>query len=295
MKKFVSLVLAVLLVMAGFILADEQKKEQKPNAQATPQTQAASQKTPEQVAAEEAQALIQRIQSNPGNPQEQVAAAEEFIQKFPNNPNILFVRFQATLAYQRLNNFDKMVEHGQAFMQAMPDNPVIPTLLANAYAENNQVEEAETLATKGLALVDKMVKPEGVPADQWDPQINDLKCTLHSTLGYVNLQKATKIDKSAKDEREAVLDKAIDEFNKAVGVNKLDDISYYRLGICYAFENKVDESLSAYAKAAAINRTVAERAKADITKILENLKKTNQLGDRTLDALIAKAKQDLGI
>jgi tetratricopeptide (TPR) repeat protein len=291
MKKYVSLML-VLLALAGFILADDKKKDQQP---AQPAAQAAPQKSPEQVATEEKQALIGRIQANMNNPQELAAAAEEFIQKYPNDQNVLFVRFQATMAYQRLNNFEKMEEHGKAVMQAIPDNPVIPTMMANAYAENNKIAEAEEMAGKALAIVDKMVRPDNVPAEQWDPQMNDLKCTLYSTMGYVDLQKASKIDKADKAQREEVLDKAIGEFAKATTLNKLDDISYYRLGICYALENKVDESLSSYAKAAAINRAVGERAKSDIEKILDTLKKTNQLGDKTYEGLVAAAKQELGI
>lgn len=291
MKKYVSLML-VLMALTGFILADDKKKDQK---QAQPAAQAAPQKSSEQVAMEEKQALIQRIQTNGNNPQELAAAAEEFLQKYPNDQNALFVRFQAVMAYQRLNNFEKMEEQGKIVMQAIPDNPVIPTLLANAYAENNKIAEAEGLATKALAIVDKMVRPDNVPAEQWDPQVNELKCTLYSTLGYVDLQKASHIDKADKDKREESLNRAIGEFTKATALNKMDDISYYRLGICYALENKVDESLAAYAKAAAINRTVGERAKSDIEKILDTLKKNNQLGDKTYEGLVATAKQELGI
>jgi len=291
MKKYVSLML-VLLALTGFILAEDKKKDQK---QAQPAAQAAPQKSPDQVAMEEKQALIQRIQANGNNPQELVTAAEEFIQKYPNDQNVLFVRFQATLAYQRLNNFEKMEEQGKIVMQAIPDNPVIPTLLANAYAENNKIAEAEAMAAKALAIVDKMTRPENVPAEQWDPQINELKCTLYSSMGYVDLQKVSKIDKAEKEKRTEILNKAIGEFTKAVTLNKMDDISYYRLGICYALENKVDESLASYAKAAAINRSVGERAKTDIDKILETLKKSNQLGDKTYEGLVAKAKQELGI
>ena len=291
MKKYVSLML-VLLALAGFILAEDKKKEQKP---AQPAAQAAPQKSPEQVAIEEKQALIGRIQANANNPQELAAAAEEFIQKYPNDQNVLFVRFQATMAYQRLNNFEKMEEHAKVVMQAIPDNPVIPTMMANAYAENNKIAEAEEMAGKALAIVEKMVRPDNVPAEQWDPQLNDLKCTLYSTMGYIDLQKASKVDKADKAKREEILNKAIGEFAKATTLNKMDDISYYRLGICYALENKVDESLSSYAKAAAINRAVGDRAKSDIEKILETLKKNNQLGDKTYEGLVAAAKQELGI
>jgi tetratricopeptide (TPR) repeat protein len=291
MKKYVSLMLVV-LALTGFILSEDKKKDQK---QAQPAAQAAPQKSPEQIAIEEKQALIGRIQANGNNPQELVAAAEEFLQKYPDDQNALFVRFQATMAYQRLNNFEKMEEQAKLVIQAIPDNPVIPTMLANAYAENNKIAEADYMATKALAIVDKMVRPDNVPAEQWDPQINDLKCTLYSTMGYVDLQKASKIDKADKAKREEVLNKAIGEFVKATTLNKLDDISYYRLGICYALENKVDESLASYAKAAAINRAVGERAKTDIEKILETLKKNNQLGDKTYEGLIAAAKQELGI
>ncbi|HOB54261.1 MAG TPA: hypothetical protein PK176_14690 [Acidobacteriota bacterium] len=282
MNKILSLILVILL--AGFAAAQ------------AAQTQPAE-KTPEQLAQERQQAemaLIQQIQANANNPQAQALAADEFVQKFADSPNIAFVRFQATLANQRLNNFDKMVEHGNAFMALVPNHPVIPIILANGYAENNKPEEAEALATKARTMLNAMTKPEGVPQEQWDAQIGELKGTLSSTLGYVHLQKAGKLDKKD-NARETELNLAVDEFKNAVAANKMDDISWYRVGITYALLNKVDECLDAYAKAIAINQSVAERAKTDMGKVLDTLKESNQLGDRTLDGLVAKAKQDLGI
>jgi len=176
----------------------------------------------------------------------------------------------------------------------VPNHPVIPIILANGYAENNKPEEAEAMAAKARTMLNAMTKPEGVPQDQWDAQIGELKATLFSTLGYVHLQKASKMDKKD-NAREAELGKSIEEFKGAVAANKMDDISWYRMGITYALLNQVDECLDAYAKAIAINLSVAERAKTDMEKILETLKESNQLGDRTLDGLVAKAKQDLGI
>ena len=73
MKKYVSLMLVIFLSLTGFLLAQDKK----PATQTTQtQAQAAPEKTPEQLAAEQSMALIKKIQENPNNPQEQVAAAE---------------------------------------------------------------------------------------------------------------------------------------------------------------------------------------------------------------------------
>ena len=111
-------------------------------------------------------------------------------------------------------------------------------------------------------MLNAMTKPEGVPQEQWDAQIGELKGTLSSTLGYVHLQKAGKLDKKD-NARETELNQAVDEFKNAVAANKMDDISWYRVGIAYALLNKVDECLDAYAKAIAINQSVAEGLELD--------------------------------
>lgn len=294
MKKFLVLTLVFIFALTLCILGGDKKKEEA--AQAQPQAQPA--KSPEQIAAEQKQAqeidLINKIQQAQTNPEEQAKLEEEYVLKFADSNNLAFVEYMATLTYQRLNNFDKIEQHGQAAMKLIPNNPVIPSILAYAYAENNKVDQAEELGTKALDMFNALQKPANASQEEWDSQINAIKSTIYSTLGYVHLQRASKLDKKDKA-REDELAKTVDMFGKAIQLDKMDDISHYRLGIAYALQNNVDESIASYAKAVVINRGVADRAKSDLEKIMESLKASNKFGDRTLDGILDKAKKDLGL
>jgi len=283
MKKLVSLVMVSLVVCCVFGLANDQEQPA--------QTGTAAPQAPPELTEMQ---LIQKIQASIANATETAKLCEEFVARFATSPNIAFVRFQATLAYQRLNNFDKLEEHGKATLALIPGNPAILAILANGYAENNKVDEAEADADQALSAVNNMVKPAEMAQDQWDMQIGELKGNLYSTLGYVHLQRASKAGKTDKA-REGELNKTIEFFQKAIQSNKMDDISYYRMGIAYALLNKKDDSLASYAKAVAIGQTSAPMAKTDMEKILKTLQDTKQIGDITYDKLIEKAKQDLGI
>jgi len=267
-------------------------QESKPAAQQT-------EMTPEQKAAQERMQLensmLMQMQQNQTNPEAFAKLAEEFVQKFPDSQNMAFVRFSATMAYQVLNNFDKMVEHGLAALELVPNNPVIPATLANAYAENKKIVEAEKMANDALAKIAALQKPAQVGQAQWDAQINQLKCAVHATLGYVHLQKAKNIDKKEKQQRDAEIEKSINEFDIALAANPKDDISLYRRGLAYFLQNKVEESLQSYAKAVVLGGSVSQMAKSDMELVFKNLEETKQLKGRTMEQYLEKAKADLGI
>ena len=283
MKKVFALVTVLLVAFFMFMFANAQEQPAQTGT-------AAQEKAPELTEMQ----LIHQIQAALANPTETARLCEEFLTRFATSQNIAFIRFQATLAYQRLNNFDKLEEHGKATLALIPGNPAILAILANGYVENNKVDEAEASADQALSAVNNMVKPAEMPQEQWDAQMGELKGNLYSTLGYVHLQRASKSDKAGKD-RENELKKTVELFEKAIQLNKMDDISYYRAGISYALLNKKDESLASYAKAVAIGQTTAAMAKSDMEKIIKTLQDAKLIGDVTYDGLIAKAKQELGI
>lgn len=236
--------------------------------------------------------LIQQIQANLSNPRQVAQLAEQFIAEFPDSENIAFIRFQATLAYQGLNNFEKMLEHGKATLALLPDHPVILVTLAYGYAENQQPDEADKLAKKGLQSLDALAEQGQVPMEQ----INQMRCTLHAALGYVHLQRALKIDREKdKKKRANELKQAVTEFQAALKDNDHDEISYYRLGQTYALMEEVESCLKAYACTVALNGALAERARADMMELLNKLEEANQLDGRTLEKYVAQAKQGLGL
>jgi|GEM_PF-4531840 len=281
MKKIVSTMLFLVLVLGVTTLAMAQETQQ--------------QSGQDQPMSPEGELFLQ-LQQNQNNPAKFVELAEEFVEKYPDSPNMPYIRFSATMAYQTLNNMEKMIEHGEAFMELIPNNPVIPATLANAYAEDHQIERAEKLANTSLGIIDSLPKPAQVDEAQWEQQLNQLKCAVHATLGYIHLQKASALDKEKDEEtRTAELEKSIDEFKIALKANDRDSISHYRLGLSYALNDEVDESLKSYARAVVLGGAGSTEARTDMEQILTKLEENDMLEGRSMDKYLEEAKKDLGI
>ncbi len=301
MKRFYAISLVLLMVLAIPALTFAQDKQQT--------TDQSKEQQDAQAKMQAEMQLINQIQANQRDPEMVSKLAEEFIQKYPDSQNLAYVEYVATLAYQSLNNFPKMEEHALKAMQLLPNNPVIPATLAYGYAENKEIDKAEQMATKAMGEVEALQKPANTTQEMWDAQLNQIRDTIHATLGYVHLQRALELEKNKKtDDAKAELDKSTAEFQKAITANPKDDISYYRMGQAFAMalqidknldadaqSKLVDQSLDAYAKAVVLNGPASPRAKTDMEEIFKSLEKAKQLNDRSMEKCLAKAKQELGI
>jgi tetratricopeptide (TPR) repeat protein len=287
MKNIVPILLVLLLALGLGVMVLAQETQEQSGQQ---------EMTPEQKRMQAENQLLMQMQQNQRNPQKFVELAEQFVQDFPDSPNMAFVRFNATMAYQALNNMEKMVEHGEEAMKLVPGNPVIPATLANAYAENHDTEKAQKLAEDSIAMIQELQKPAQVDQAQWDQQLNQLKCAVHATLGYVHLQKASAIDKEQDEaKRNEELDKSIEEFEIALAANDRDSISHYRLGLSYALKDEIDKSLKAYAKAVVLGGAGSTEAKTDMEQILTKLEENDMLEGRSMDKYLDEAKTELGL
>jgi tetratricopeptide (TPR) repeat protein len=285
MKKTGYVMLFLLLVGGALALAQE-----------TNPNQQEQQLTAEQQALQEERALFQEMQAKmqSGDQQGYVTLAEQFIEKYPNSQNLVYVRYFTLLAYQSLNNPKKMLEHGLEAEKMIPNNPVITAALAYAYAAEKQDVEAETYANRAITEINALVKPEQMPQEQFDGQINQLKCAIHSTLGDVHLMRAVQSDEDEKKHDEELV-KSVSEFETALKSNPRDDISYYRMGVALGLQEKIDESLTSLAKAVVLNGSVSDQAKNEMELIIKNLTEANALEDRSIEKFLEKATADLGI
>lgn len=317
MRKRMAITVTTMLLMLVAVLA--QKSKQKPA-----QEQAAQEQTPQEPAkpvlgqaqtqeeyndymkisqvtlpvdepgkAELVNQFKSKYNRTPGDPElgvfVRVRTAEEFLSKYPESGLAPFVHQQSALFYQQLNDFSGLSEHGEKALEKLPENPLIMTILASAYAEKQDHDKCLEKAEKAIQLLNNMVKPAALTDEQWTQNKANLLSTNFASLGMVHLSRA-QAGAGGDEQKKTDLQKAVDNFQQALANNKMDDISYYRMGISFTLLNKGDEAIQALAKAVAVNGVVFEQARDLLEKIY---KKTHQDSLTGLDEIISKAKQEL--
>jgi len=66
------------------------------------------------------------------DPGQRVQLMEDFLKKYPESKYAPALHQAATALYQQLNNYEKMIAHGEQTLLSFPSNPAILSLLALA-------------------------------------------------------------------------------------------------------------------------------------------------------------------
>jgi hypothetical protein len=182
-------------------------------------------------------------------------------------------------AYQQLNDGAKVVEYGEKALGQNPEDLftliTVSTVMAerppaDAKALDSHLKRAEELSKKALAKVNAM---------QADPaQKAGILNSAHQTMGLIYLHQK-KYGDSQK------------EYTAAVAVKKDDAISYLRLGIAYAQDQKVDEALDALAKSVFLKGVTESQAREALTNVY-------QVKNKSLDGMdqfIQNAGRKIGL
>ncbi|MBI3939194.1 MAG: hypothetical protein HY315_00030 [Acidobacteria bacterium] len=278
-----------------------------PNSQQQKAAQKPAQKPPRELGKpqtkEEYDAYVAITQAN--DPQQRAQLCEKYLQDFPDSGLTPYLHQIAATTYQQLNNFEKLSEHGEATLKELPDNPVILTILTNAYAERGKPDLALERADKALPAISALQPPAGMDVALFNKEKNNLLATVYSSRGVAFLGKATdaRAQKEAepkpegesggeekKEDPDPNLEAATGEFNKALELNPKDDYSYFRLGIIFTLKNDAENAIDAYAKAVAVGGSVAGMAKENLEKVYKLTHKDSLDG---LDQRIDKAKESL--
>ena len=213
---------------------------------------------------------------------------DEFLQKYPDSILNGQVHRLGTDLGQRTNNPDMIIQHGEKTLAAFPGDFPVMSILANAYAERNELDKSEATAHKALQLIAAFQKPPEMPEEEWARTSKALMGGNYSTIGMIHLRRA----QASKDpaEKKMGAEKAVTPLKKALENQPKDDYSYYYLGIAYVLLNDYFNAESALAKAVALNSVASGNAR----KLLEDLYKLQHKNSlEGLDQVIAKAKSEL--
>ena len=139
-------------------------------------------------------------------------------------------------------------------------NRITERLPTDPGAKKAALDKSSNLATKSLAGVQQIFsqpKPASLTDAQWNQEKSNLESQIHSTLGYVALNRLE-------------YPKAIEEYDIAIKSAPKDAVSHFRLGLAYEYQ-------------------AADASKALVEAIdAENKAKTAKAEQSLLDELVAK-------
>ncbi|MBI1747047.1 MAG: hypothetical protein HYR55_10725 [Acidobacteria bacterium] len=228
------------------------------------------------------------------DPKAKAEAVEEFLKKYPNSSLAGYAHREALSAYQQLNKAEKIIEHGELVLKQSPTDVQVLSLMAYVYSERPSMdksfrEKALQSAQKAIDQLGSMVKPAAVTDADWERAKKQLLTMNYSTEGLVFLNYG--MDTKDKEEKNKHLTKSVDWLQKALELNKADDLSWYRLGLAYIEQNKGEDAVKSLAKAVAINGPVKSFAQTTLEDIYKKLHKNSTEG---LADVIKKATEELG-
>ncbi len=146
----------------------------------------------------------------------------------------VFMYSNAMAAAQQANSFEKIVEYGDKVLGVEPSDLNAQITLSTMIPERLPQDEAGKTAalTKAFDLAGKALgqvqtifgqpKPANFTDAQWSTQKADLEGQLHSTMGFVHLNRVE-------------YDKAIGEYDLALKATPKDAVSRFRLGLAYQY------------------------------------------------------------
>ncbi len=274
MKRIRNATVAALLG-AGLLLAQAPAAQQ-PAAQ--PAQPAA--KRPPQAKTQEEFAAFNKI-GQAATPDEKIAAAEEFLTKFPETELKGFVRKAEMQAAYQKNDPAKVREYGEMALGMMEDDPEV--LITLAYVIPQRVKDtdldkeqnlgaAEGYAKKALDTLDKLPKNPALSDEQWKQALSGARAQAYESLGMVaQLRKQ--------------IDDAEQNYKKATDLQD-NPQTWYRFGLVLvaqaqaadknkdtaASTKKYEEALAAFEKVVAAGGTGAAGMRDRVKKVVEDRK-----------------------
>ncbi len=205
---------------------------------------------------------------NATDPDAQIAAANNVIEKFADTDFKSIALFFIARDYQAKGDFAKSVTYGERSLEADPKNYQSMLVVASEYAQNTKdsdfdkdekLKKAEKLANDALATIKTAVKPNPSLTDaQWEDAKKDFSASAYEILGQVALVRKKPADAAA------ALQSAID-----IAVTKTP-ATYVRLAQAQNMMGKYDDAIANAEKAMSAPDAVpavkqfaqAERARA---------------------------------
>jgi tetratricopeptide (TPR) repeat protein len=207
------------------------------------------------------------------DPNQVLAAADQFAQKYPESELKQLLYIQAMNAFAQQNNAEKEIEAGRKAAAIDPHDPNPLIHVASALVEitkDNDLDKEQRYAEAARdaqAAIDNintgMHIPPNVPEAQVQAVRNSILALAYETLGVIDMQKQNFADAEA-------------NFQKAADASKAEPMAriYLRLSVAQDNERKYAEALVnankalQYSQPGGIEQTLAKQQQARLQKLV---------------------------
>jgi len=215
-------------------------------------------------------------------PAQVVAAGTSFLERFPTSDIVPYVHKRMAFSYQQLNDYDKLVLHGEKTVELLSDDPDIRPMLALAFAERGNNNRAIDLAQEGLELLGTLSRPADIPVSQWILRQDRAASDSNYAQGLAYLKKSSGMAGGG----ETMLKRAAEYLAEALEADPEYGAAYFRLGYAYTRLNEAELAIESYARAVATDGIASALARDGLVSILEFLKRDTA----TVDQLILEQR-----
>jgi tetratricopeptide (TPR) repeat protein len=200
--------------------------------------------------------------------QQKAKLAEDFLRLYPESGLTPLAHQLLAVNYQIENNFEKFTYHGEKTLEELPNNPLILSALAVAYAQKGEPDKATDRAKRGLHALEGMAKPAGVGEADWVIHKDQLEADAHYALGVASVIRHQRAP-AAEGQKDTNITEAIEELTAAVKLDPSHDRAYYHLGFAFARQNNAEKAMESYARAAGIGGIAQSLARTQLQKLYE--------------------------
>jgi len=247
---------------------DKQQQQQAPQNTGTPLTLDAA--TPPPASSEEDAALkaLQAMpETSPENMQAKLAAAEDFLKKYPQSRYRVMIYPFLTIGYTQVGQSEKALAFGDKQLELYPNDvatmAVMSQTLSRVYNPTmpdaaKRLDKAEALGKRAVEVVPTIPKPEGVTEEAFNNSKNQTLAMAHSGIGVTDWRRGKYAD-------------AIPELEQSVKLDPVSDpVNWFILGIVNQNTSHFDDAASAFTKCASIPGQLTDtcKGKAEAAKKL---------------------------
>jgi tetratricopeptide (TPR) repeat protein len=214
-------------------------------------------------------------------------SAERFLQTFPDSGLSPYVHQAAAFAYQKLNDRNSEVRHGEAVLKDLPDNLLVLTILARAFAETDQPELSIARGKAALEALDRTLRPSEVDQSAWLVERASIETDVRLSLGTAYLILAVRNPPGKKDES---LQNTFRNLQAALDSNPALGAASYRLGLAYLLQSDRDKAFKFLAWTVALKGPLGQTARAKLERLLSS---EDSREHSVLDEWLRKGEEDL--
>ena len=230
-------------------------------------------------------------------PEDKAQLAQQFLETFPESGMVPVAHQILALHYLEQNETDRFIQHAEQSLMEIKtgsNSAVILTALARSYAQKGSISKAIEKGKEGLQLIQMLQKPPESPPLQWNLQKAQLQAEVNYALGFAYLYAFVQQGGLTSPDTDPDLHQAIKNLEQCVELDPGHGLAYYYLGDSWVRKNDAENALKNFARASALEPSIASAARQDLDKIYKYLhpKKSNE-NDQAYQKRVVQALDDL--